>query len=114
MKKIGIKGIDFKLHHILFAHTSEIEREMKKYILLDEENISDIPQIQEQLRNEDEIYIIIEGDHCSCYDFNDTDWIAIAYTEGELEKLCSSRHYMGKPFYRDIAEHFCFECKEVK
>ncbi len=32
-------------------------------------------------------YVLVEGSHCSCYDFDDTKWEATVYTREELKKL---------------------------
>lgn len=72
-KKIG-------LHNIVFSVTSNKDYEMERYFLL--EGLEDLKY------NE---YVIVEGFHCSCYDFDDTNWEAIKCTTEELIKLSSEK-----------------------
>ena len=74
MKKIDYKTLNIKPHNILFASTSNQNYEMSRIILL------------EDMVNTGN-YIILYGDHCSCYGFDDTEWEAIVYSEKELKKL---------------------------
>ena len=39
----------------------------------------------------DEGYIVIEGGHCSCYDWDKVGWNAVKYTSDELRKLGESK-----------------------
>ena len=76
MEIVNYKSLqEVTLHEILFAVTSEIDYEMDRLILL------------EHRENFDKQYILIEGGHCSCYDFDDTQWEGLIMTEEELEKL---------------------------
>lgn len=43
-------------------------------------------------------YILLEGGHCSCYDWDEVDWSAVKYTAAELKKLGESK----------IDEHGCY------
>ena len=63
------------LHEILFAITSEMDYEMDRLVLLEH---------REDFETQ---FILIEGSHCSCYDFDDTQWDALVMTEEELRKL---------------------------
>ena len=36
-------------------------------------------------------FMLLEGDHCSCYDWNDVQWDAVVYTLEELEKLSAAK-----------------------
>jgi len=64
---------DIKAHEILFAITSPDGYEMERLILLEIGNMGE--------------YILLEGYHCSCYEFDIADWEATAYSEEELAKL---------------------------
>ena len=32
-------------------------------------------------------YVLVEGHHCSCYDFDESNWEATVYTREELKEL---------------------------
>ncbi len=70
------KHIDIKPYNILYAVTSEPDYEMERLMLLE-----DMPETNYKE------YVLVEGYHCSCYDFDDTNWEATVYTKEELEKL---------------------------
>lgn len=72
MQEVSMKDVEFNLHNVIVAYTTPPEYEMNRYFLL---------------QNGWRKYIVIDGYHCSCYDFDDTDWTAIEYTEEELETL---------------------------
>lgn len=76
MEIVNYKSLhEVPLHEILFAITSEIDYEMDRLVLL------------EHRENHETKFILIEGWHCSCYDFDDTQWEGLVMTEEELEKL---------------------------
>ncbi|MGG0665535.1 hypothetical protein ABE042_15670 [Viridibacillus arvi] len=77
MKKIDWKTIEIKPHHIVIAHTSEPDYEMSRQILL---------EIQYDK------YVILEGSHCSFYDFDDTEREAIEYSGEELRKIANAEY----------------------
>ncbi len=77
MRKYEIKNKDdIKLHNILFAYTSPQDYEMERLLLLE-----DMPNTKYGE------YVLIEGFHCSCYDFDECDWNATVYNMEELKKL---------------------------
>lgn len=77
MEKYSLKNkTDIKMHNILFATTTERDYEMERLILLE-----DMPDT-----NYDE-FVLAEGYHCSCYDFDETEWDCIKLTKAELEKM---------------------------
>ena len=57
---------------VVFAATSEPGYEMSRVLLLE-------PNY--------EVFIVLYGSHCSCYDFDETEWDATEYTRNELKKL---------------------------
>lgn len=36
-------------------------------------------------------YMLLDGGHCSCYDWDEVSWDATVYTREELEKLAGSK-----------------------
>lgn len=76
MRKYELKGKDIKLHNILFSTTSTEDYEMSRLILLERMPDTDYDE-----------YVLIEGWHCSCYGFDDTEWEAIIFSREELDKL---------------------------
>jgi hypothetical protein len=95
MKKVEWKTLDIKPHHIVVAWTSEPDYEMSRLILLEKEY---------------NVFIVLEGSHCSCYDFDDTEWEAIEYTKDELTKLATIKigedfdYYGDKAFWKLVKE----------
>jgi hypothetical protein len=61
-------------HEIIFALTSPTDYEMERLIFAEQDS--------------DE-YLIVNGYHFSCFDFDSTEWEATELTESELEKLIS-------------------------
>lgn len=77
MEKYNLKNkTDIKMHNVLFATTTERDYEMERLLLLEE-----MPDT-----NYDE-FVLAEGYHCSCYDFDETEWDCIKLTRAELEKM---------------------------
>lgn len=77
MEKYNLKNkTDIKMHNVLFATTTEKDYEMARLILLE-----DMPDTN---YNE---FVLVEGYHCSCYDFDETEWDCIKLTRDELEKM---------------------------
>lgn len=86
LKKEGIKP-----HQILVAITSEPDYEMDRKMLL--ENIEGLKQDE---------YLVLEGFHCSCYDFDDTDWSGAIYNKEELSKLAKADYNKNDVFWREV------------
>jgi len=76
MEKYKLNKNDIKIHNIIYAYTSSPDYEMERYLLL--ENMPNCKYDE---------YVVVEGYHCSCYGFDDTEWEAMKYTEEELIKL---------------------------
>jgi hypothetical protein len=92
LKKIDHKTLDIKLHKIVCAYTTNPDYEMDRLILLE---------------NAYDSYVVVEGSHCSCYDFDETEWEAIEYTEEELKKLASADYYKNHPFWSMVRNQVC-------
>lgn len=80
MEAYNLKKEEIKFHNIVIAITSKPDYEMNRWLLLEDLN---------GLKYNE--YVIVEGYHCSCYDFDDVNWDAIKYTEEELLKIVEDR-----------------------
>lgn len=87
---INWKDIQIEPHHIVVAQTSEPDYEMSRYILL---------------RIDYGRYVVLEGHHCSCYDFDDTEWHAIEYNRDELSKLATADYNSDSEFWKQVRIH---------
>ena len=78
MKEYNLKNkTDIKMHNVVFATTSSaVGWKMKRLLLLEDMPDTKIDE-----------YVLVEGEHCSCYDFDDTDWDCTKLTKDELNKL---------------------------
>ena len=76
MELYKIKNRDIKLHNVLYAITSEQDYEMSRILLLE--------GMENTKYNE---FVLAEGYHCSCYDFDDTEWDCTKLTLDELVKI---------------------------
>ena len=90
MKKIDVKSIDFKPHTIVIAMTSEPDYEMSRQMLLEPEYGR---------------YIVLEGYHCSCYGFDETEWEAIEYSSEELRKIADAPYNANDDFWKAVKIH---------
>jgi hypothetical protein len=90
MKKVDWKTLDIKPHNILMAYTSEPDYEMYRMILLEIEYGK---------------YIVLEGYHCSCYDFDETEWEAIEYSNEELKKIAKADYNANEDFWKLVKDH---------
>lgn len=87
--KFRIEGI--KPHQILVAITTEPDWEMDRKILL-----TDVEELE---FNE---YLLLEGYHCSCYGFDDTEWQGTIYTEEELIVLANADYNKNNTFWQQV------------
>ena len=93
VKKIVKNGVP--VHQVVFTYTSPIDYDMSRAILLEEvEGIS-----------YDE-YLLLDGYHCSCYDFDDTEWTGMVYKVGELKKLARADYNKEDHFWQMISDYF--------
>ena len=60
MEKYDLKKGNVKFHNIVIAVTTKPDYEMNRYLLL--EDLKDLEYGE---------FVIVEGGHCSCYDFDD-------------------------------------------
>lgn len=91
----NLNNMAIKPHNILFAWTSEPSYEMDRIIVL--ENLHDILSYDEVL--------VLEGGHCSCYDFDETQWDGIIYTKDELRKIARADYNKGNVFYQMLVNY---------
>lgn len=85
------KNEGIKPHQILVAITSEPNYEMERKILL-----TDIDGL------ENGEYLFLEGGHCSCYDFDETNWNGTIYTSDELRKLAKADYNKNDIFWKEV------------
>jgi len=53
-------------------------------------------------------YVIIEGEHCSCYGFDDVEWNMTAYEPSELVKVSKGRieeGYYNPEFWKMVLKY---------
>lgn len=91
----NLNNMVIKPHNILFAWTSEPDWEMSRIIVL--ENLEGVIGYDEVL--------VLEGGHCSCYDFDETSWDGIVYTKDELKKLANADYNKNDLFYQMLAKY---------
>ncbi len=82
MKEYNIKGKIIEPYNIVCAVTSEPDWEMSRIILL--EHMPDTGYGE---------YVLMEGGHCSCYGFDETEWDCIQITEDELKTILNENCY---------------------
>lgn len=109
MEILKLKEEDIKLHNIVIAITTNPDYEMGRWMLLE-------PLYNDELYKKVNNYVICEGYHCSCYDFDDTKWEYCSYTKEELNKLVEAKlkkqnywYYEEKQFYELIKDYLSGE-----
>lgn len=81
------------MSNVLFATTSERDYDMDRLLLL-----------ENMLNTKYGEYVLAEGGHCSCYDFDETEWNCIKVTEELnelLEKACYGLRVRLKEFFKN-------------
>ena len=63
-------------HNIEFAYTSEQNYEMDRILI-----VTGIEGLNYEER------LVLEGGHCSCYDFDETSWDGVVWEPEEFRKL---------------------------
>ena len=86
MEEYNLKNkTDIKMHNVVFATTSSaVGWKMKRLLLLEDMPDTKIDE-----------FVLVEGEHCSCYDFDDTDWDCTKLTKDELNKLLEKIEDLG-------------------
>ena len=82
MRNYDLKNVKIELHNVVFSTTTPEDYEMSRLLLLE-----NMPQV-----NWDE-YVLVEGWHCSCYGFDETQWDATVFSEAEMDKLMEQEQY---------------------
>ena len=84
-----INDLPVNLSNVLFCTTSNLDYSMDRIILC--EHLPDCEFGE---------YVLINGGHCSCYNFDETVWNGTVYTGSELVKLaqCNSINKELKDF----------------
>lgn len=88
----NINNMIIKPHNIVFAWTSEPDYEMNRIMVLN--NIEGIDEWDE--------YLVLEGGHCSCYDFDETSWYGTVYTKQELQSLANAEYNKENLFWNMV------------
>lgn len=95
MRNFGVgsmlNNLKVKPHNIVLAFTTPIDYEMSRYILLED---------VEGLEYDE--YLLLEGHHCSCYDFDESEWEATAYKRGELLTLANAPYNEDDRFWQMV------------
>lgn len=87
MEKYELKKENIKFHNIVFSVTSNMDYEMERFLLL--EDLEGVGPYE---------FVVVEGYHCSCYDFDDCKWEAVLYSVSELIEIAKDRA-QGIDFY---------------
>jgi hypothetical protein len=87
--KERLSELELQPFNVMVAETSQPDYEMSRNILL------------ERLKGlEYGEYVLLEGGHCSCYDFDETQWDATVYTREELIKLADAEYNKEDKFWQ--------------
>ena len=89
-----MKDVKIDASTIVFAYTTPNDYEMSRFLLLEKDY---------------DTYIIVEGDHCSCYDFEDIEWTAMEYTLDELKKIADGTLEMEEIYIDNDSEKHLYE-----
>lgn len=89
-----IKENGLELYNIIISHTEGDGYEEERSILV--EGLEDMKEGE---------YVVIEGSHCSCYGFDDTEWDATLYSENELMKLALADYNRDSIFWKRILKY---------
>lgn len=95
MEKYNIKGKKIELHNILFATTSERDYEMERLLLL-----KGMPD------TEYDEYVLVEGGHCSCYDFDETEWDCVKIKDDKLNKILKQNNWGLRNRLKDFLKNY--------
>lgn len=82
MKIYHINKNDITLANVLYCVTSKIDYSMNRLLILENMPIMEYGE-----------YMLVEGYHCSCYDFDETEYEATIYNREELMKILSKYDY---------------------
>ena len=84
-----LNKLQLQPYNIVVAETSEPDYEMSRKILL--EGLDGLQYGE---------YVLLEGGHCSCYDFDETEWDAMVYEQEELIKLANADYNQNDKFWQ--------------
>lgn len=84
-----LNKLQLQPYNIVVAETSEPDYEMNRKILL--ERLDGLEYGE---------YVLLEGGHCSCYDFDETEWNAMIYEKEELIKLANAEYNQNDKFWQ--------------
>jgi hypothetical protein len=84
-----LNKLQLQPYNIVVAQTSVPDYEMSRKILL--ERLDGLHYGE---------YVLLEGGHCSCYDFDETEWDATVYEREELIKLANADYNQNDKFWQ--------------
>lgn len=98
MIKITLKKLEISPEEILYAHTTPLDYEMSRIIILDVSYDSDYKECD---------YIVLDGGHCSCDSnfFGHDSFEGTGYTEEEIKKLAGTT-WKNSPEGKFLIEYF--------
>lgn len=91
MKVVDFKILTVDASTVVFASTSEPDYEMERIILLEDDGGYD--------------FIVVEGGHCSCFGFDETEWFATGYSREELRTLANADYYKSNTFWQMVKKY---------
>lgn len=100
--KINLNSLSIKPHNIIFAYTTTRDYEMQRYILLEDLEITFDDGTAMDRYDE---FLLLEGGHCSCYDFDETSWDGTIYTGKELIALADANYNSDNPFWNMVKQY---------
>lgn len=103
MRNICIKKIKFKPSDFIVAISDSEGWEESCTYLIDVSKNDDKRLTKYKERRE----VFIQGDayHCSCYGYDDLEWVNTAYTFEELEKLCNAKYNKDNNFWIAVSAY---------
>lgn len=82
MKNYNIKKDEITIANVVYCITSPEDYSMSRLLIL--ENMPNMDYGE---------YMLVEGGHCSCYGFDETDYDATIYSKTELLKVLKENEY---------------------
>lgn len=101
-EKTLLKNLNIKPCNIIISHTEETNCDSNRSLLLKSFNQYNLDDI---IDNEHD-FLLLEGYHCSCYDYDNTEWNGTLYTLKELKKLAQAEYNDDDIFWQLVRDYF--------